>query len=171
REPPSGRITPKELLEKLNIGLKELQFNTIYLEEKGFIELQKPLEGNLFVGARITPEGIDIVEDEYQLNILFPASDTAKEIPTSVFESLTTLIDGINDSGTLNEEEKEIITEEIKEVREELKKSELSYSHVKKSMDRLKERDPEFYERLLVILKDPTVAHFLNISARKELGI
>jgi hypothetical protein len=38
-------------------------------------------------------------------------------------------------------------------------------------MDRLKERDPEFYERLLVILKDPTVAHFLNISARKELGI
>jgi hypothetical protein len=71
----------------------------------------------------------------------------------------------------LNEEEKEIITEEIKKVREELKKSELSYSHVKKSMDRLKERDPEFYGRLLVILKDPTVAHFLNIAARKELGI
>jgi hypothetical protein len=171
KDHPYGRITPKELQENLNIGLKELQFNAIYLEEKGLIELQKPLEGNLFVGARITPKGIDVVEDEYQLNILFPASDTARETPTSVFESLTTLINRINNSDKLNEEEKEMITEEIKAVQTALMKSEPSYAQVKKSIDRLKQRSPEFYEELMIIMRDPTVTHSLSIAARKELGI
>ena len=171
KDHPYGRITPKELREKLNIGIKEVQFNSIYLEEKGLIELQKPLEGNLFVGARITPKGIDIVEDEYQLDILFPASDTATEIPTSVFDNLTTLINGINDSDKLNEEEREMITDEIKDVHAALMQSEPSYTQVKKSIDRLKQRSPEFYEKLMVIMRDPTVTHFLSIAARKELGI
>jgi predicted transcriptional regulator len=171
KDHPYGRITPKELLKNLNINLKLLHFNAIYLEEKGLIELQKPLEGSLFVGARATPKGIDIVEDEYQLNMYFPTGNTAKEIAATVFANFTRLIDDINNSDKLNEGEKEIIIEEINEVQDELKNSEPSYSRVKKSIDRLKERSPEWYDRLLVILKDPTVTHFLSVAARKELGI
>ncbi len=71
-EHPYHRITPKEFTENLGVTQRTLDFNIIYLEEKGYVELQKPLEGSIFVGARITPKGIDLVEDKDQLNSLFP---------------------------------------------------------------------------------------------------
>ena len=71
-EHPYHRITPEEFTESLGITQKMLDFNIIYLEEKGYIELQKPLEGSIFVGARITPKGIDVVEDKKKFDILFP---------------------------------------------------------------------------------------------------
>ena len=74
-EHPYRRITPKEFIEELSVTHKELDFNIVYLEEKGFLELQKPLEGNIFVGARITPKGIDLVEDRDKLNDLFPTTN------------------------------------------------------------------------------------------------
>ena len=171
KDHPYGRITPKDLQENLNISLKELQFNAIYLEEKGLIELQKPLEGSLFVGARATPKGIDIVEDEYQLDIYFPKSGAKQTIPDSVFQKLTSSINEVDNSEGLGNDQKEIVIEVINALQDELRKSEPSYTRVKKSLDRLKERNPEFYEKLLVILKDPTVTHLLSIAAKKELGV
>jgi hypothetical protein len=171
RDHPYGRITPKEFQKNLDISLKELQFNAIYLEEKGLIELQKPLEGSLFVGARATPKGIDIVEDEYQLDIFFPTPVTKQAIPASVFENLRNLINEVDDSDELGEKQREIITEKIKEVQNELKKSEPSYSLLKKTTDRLKERNPDVYKKLTAIMKDPTVTYILSIAARKEIGI
>ena len=67
-EHPYHRITPKEFIENLGVTQEKLDFNIVYLEEKGFVELQKPLEGSIFVGARITTKGIDLVEDEKQFN-------------------------------------------------------------------------------------------------------
>jgi hypothetical protein len=171
KDHPYGRITPKELQEMLKITLKELQFNAIYLEEKGLIELQKPLEGSLFVGARATPKGIDVVEDEYQLEVAFPAAGAKQTIPAEVFDHLTNLTNEVTGSSELNEEQKEIIAEEISEVQNELKKPEPSYSNLKKLMDRLKERDSGFYEKLKAIMKNQAVLHILSIAARKELGI
>lgn len=75
-EHPYHRITPKEFTENLAITQKILDFNIIYLEEKGYVELQKPLEGSIFVGARITPKGIDLVEDKKRLNAQFPTDST-----------------------------------------------------------------------------------------------
>ena len=71
-EHPYHRITPKEFIENLGVVQEKLDFNIVYLEEKGLVELQKPLEGSIFVGARITTKGIDIVEDSDQFNNLFP---------------------------------------------------------------------------------------------------
>jgi len=164
-------MTPKELRESLSITLKELQFNAIYLEEKGLIELQKPLEGSLFVGARATPRGIDLVEDDYQLEVLFPTRDTQRAIPAVVFENLRRLISEVSESHELGEQQKEMITEEIKEVLNELEKSEPSYSLLKKSLGKLRERSSDVYGKLKAIVKDPTVIRILNIAARKELGI
>lgn len=171
KDHPYGRITPKEFQKSLNISLKELRFNAIYLEEKGLIELQKPLEGSLFVGARATPKGIDIVEDEYQLDIFFPAPDKNPVIPASVFEDIIKLISEVGTSDEIATEQKDVIIEEIKDVQSELKKSEPSYSLLKKTIDRLKEGNSAVYEKLAGIIKDPTVTYILSIAARKEIGI
>ena len=68
QEHPYNRITPKELVEITGVDLKTLHFNVVYLEEKGYLELQKPVDGTVFVSARITAEGIDLVEDVEHFN-------------------------------------------------------------------------------------------------------
>ncbi len=168
KEHPYYRITPKELQETLAIGLKELHYNIIYLEEKGLIELQKPLEGSLFVGARITPKGIDLVEDECQFEIMFPKYPEEKTA-THIFDELAILIKEIESADIVGGEVKEIIVEEIKDIDNELKKSEPSYSYIRNLIGKIKEANSEIYEKVMVIIRHPVITKKLRESARKEL--
>jgi len=167
-EHPYYRVTPKEFRTELNIGLKELHFNIIYLEEKGYLELQKPLEGSLFVGARITTKGIDLVENEYQLDLMFPV-DKEDLIPTNVFAELDLLEDAIATDKNIIKDLREIIIENINAIQDELKKNEPSYSEIKRLLTKIKERNYEIGEKVTKILKNPTVTKILSRSARKEL--
>lgn len=171
KDHPYGRITPKELQKTLNISLKELQFNAIYLEEKGLIELQKPLEGSLFVGARATPKGIDIVEDGYELDMLFSSDTAGNVIPPAVFHDIAALQQAVKVRSDLSDQQKEIINEEIQEVANEFKKPEPSYAKVKNTLDRLKQRNINIHDELKNIIRDPVVTRILGLAARKELGI
>jgi len=169
KEHPYYRVTPKEFKNTLHIGLKELRYNIIYLEEKGYIELQKPLEGSIFVGARITPKGIDLIEDEYQFNIIFPQAKTEKAIESNVFKEFALLIDELESIKNLNKDLKEIIIEEIKEITHELQKSTPSYSIVKQFLNKIKEKDFETYKKVIAIIKTPVITKILAESAKKEL--
>lgn len=171
KEHPYNRATPNEFKEMINIGLKDLHFNMIYLEEKGYVELQKPLEGSVFVGARLTAKGIDLVEDEYQMAVFFPEQTSGIAIPEKVIEKFDILIDDIDKSPELGPEQKELITEEIREIKLELSKSEPSYSKVRDYVNRLKDRNFDAYKKLVNIIKDPTVAKLLSNAAKKDLGI
>jgi Mn-dependent DtxR family transcriptional regulator len=53
-------VDSRDLMEKLNITSEELFFNAKYLEEDGYVELEKFL-GDEFK-AKITPQGIKKVE-------------------------------------------------------------------------------------------------------------
>lgn len=169
KEHPYHRITPKEFKEELNIGLKELNYNVIYLEEKGLLELQKPLEGSLFVGARITSKGIDLLEDEYKFDIMFPVNNKEKLTATNVFAEFNLLIDAIEAADNINKDLKELIIENIKDIQNEFKKSEPSYSAVKAFLNKIKEKNYEISEKVLTILKTPVITKILSDSAKKEL--
>lgn len=171
KEHPYYRITPKEFKEALNINIKELHYNIIYLEEKGYLELQKPLEGSLFVGARITTKGIDLVEDNYQFDIMFPVDKSTTSMQLDVFKEFNLLIERINNlSSDISNNQKELIIEEIKEIQKELKKNEPSYTQVKLFLDKIKQRDIEIGEQVTAILKNPIITKILAESAKKELG-
>ncbi len=167
-EHPYYRITPKEFKNELKINLRELNYNVIYLEEKGLIELQKPLEGSLFVGARITTKGVDLVEDEYKFNMMFPLN-SKRAISENIFAKLHLLQAKIESTDNLSSELREIIIEEIKGIEEELKKPEPSYTTVKKFLDKLKQRNFEIYQQISTIMKEPMVIRILSESAKKEL--
>ena len=171
RKHPYNRVTPKEFKESLGINLEELHFNIIYLEEKGLLELQKPLEGSLFVGARITPKGIDLVEDEYQMNVFFPQGLATPHIPESIFQKLDALIKETENWEAPSPDSKELIIEELKEILSELKSKEPSYARIKGLVDRLKERNFEVWQNLMDTIKDPAVARVLSKAANRELGI
>jgi DNA-binding Lrp family transcriptional regulator len=167
-EHPYNRTTPKEFKEQLGISLRDLNYNMIYLEDKGLVELQKPLEGSLFVGARITYRGIDLVENEYEFDIMFPVVKRALP-PDNVFNQFTLLIDAIEVDDTINSDLKELIIEGIKEIIDELKKVNPSYAVVKKFLVKVKERNYDIGEKLQAILKNPLISKILADSAKKEL--
>ena len=123
KQHPYNRITPKEFRETLNISLSDLNYNIVYLEEKGLVELQKPLEGNIFVGARITSKGIDLLEDEEQIDILFPVKANPKSVPDYALRELSEILNAIGYDETLSDDAKDIIEDGITTIIEELKKT------------------------------------------------
>ncbi|KPJ70488.1 hypothetical protein AMJ52_09905 [candidate division TA06 bacterium DG_78] len=169
KEHPYYRITPKEFREVLDIDLKKLYYNIIYLEEKGHVELQKPLEGNLFVGARITTKGIDLIEDEYQFNILYPVVQLKTSTRTHFLQEFDELIKKIQSMDTMNNDTKELIIEEIVEIKSELKKPEPSYSKVKSLVEKIKEKNSTLSTQVMAIIENPTIVDKLRYSLRKEL--
>ena len=171
KEHPYNRITSKEFKETLNISLKDLQFNVIYLEEKGLLELQKPLEGSLFVGARITPKGIDLIEDEFQMTISFPIQSTETSIPANVFDEFQHLIEETGRSHEFGPDMKELVVGELIEIQKQLKSGEPSYTEVKKHTERIRDHNSDIWHKLLAIIKRPVVTRVLSNSAKKELGI
>ncbi|MEO0126865.1 MAG: hypothetical protein ABIL44_03835, partial [candidate division WOR-3 bacterium] len=169
KEHPYYRITPREFKEALNIDLKTLNFNIVYLEEKGYIELQKPLEGSLFVGARITSKGVDLVEDDYQFDITFPVTSDTSAMQINIFKEFNLLIDRVNTDEKISGDIKEILIEEIKEIQKELKKIEPSYSRVKQFLDRVRQHNFEIGEQVMSLLKNPVIFNILEKAAKKEL--
>ncbi|MDH4210202.1 MAG: transcriptional regulator [candidate division WOR-3 bacterium] len=170
-EHPYNRVTPKEFKDTLNISLKELHFNIIYLEEKGYVELSKPLEGSVFVGARITPRGVDLVEDECEFNVHFPLQPTTRHVSTDILRQFDALSKQASELTDLGDDSKELIIEEIRSIQDELNKSEPIYSEIKKNVDRIKERNFDTWQKLIEILRDPVITTILSHAARNELGI
>jgi hypothetical protein len=170
QENPYYRIIPNEFKDHLNIHLKELHFNIVYLEEKGYLELQKPIEGSLFVSARITARGIDLVEDEYQMEVHFPNQQGTAQVQINVFKEFDLIVDKINHSDVIGKNTKELIIEEVREIQKELKKIHPSYGRIKEVLGKLRGRDEETGQDVITVLKNPVVSQLLAESAKKELA-
>jgi hypothetical protein len=170
QENPYYRITPAEFKEALNINIKDLHFNIVYLEEKGYLELQKPVEGTLFITARITVKGIDLVEDEYQLNMAFPVKKDTAKVQINVFKEFDLIVDKINASDAIGANTRELIIEEVREIQKELKKIKPSYGRVKAVLDQIKQRDADVGRDVVTVLDNPVINQILTESAKKELS-
>ena len=68
---PLTVLSPKELESGAQIERDELMRNIFYLEERGYVECMKRYGSRLFAAARITPDGIDLVEDFGRIEALF----------------------------------------------------------------------------------------------------
>ena len=60
--------------EACETSCRELNWNLVYLEKSGFLELTKTPDSYPYVaaGAALTARGIDLVEDESQFDRKFP---------------------------------------------------------------------------------------------------
>jgi len=68
---PHTVLSPKQIENGAELTRHELMANIFYLEERGYVECMKRYGSRLFAAARITPEGIDLVEDMPRLMALF----------------------------------------------------------------------------------------------------
>ncbi len=167
KEHPYHRITPKEFMETIHIKLSELNFHAVYLEEKGLLELQKPLEGSVFVGARITPMGIDLCEDEYRFDATFPAAGGNKPIPENIFLALDELAAGIKKQQNVKTDDIDIVFDGIEAIKRELRNDVPRFPVIKKHVGVIRKKYPPAAEEVIRLLKSPSVTRVLHDSLWK----
>lgn len=83
---PHGMATPDEFIQTGKFERDELPSNAFYLHERGLVEIMHGYAPPMFSVARITANGVDLVENERKFDQLFPESvqvesDNASEIP------------------------------------------------------------------------------------------
>ncbi len=69
---PLDMLTPEQLHEEGCVTREELQPNIFYLSDRGLVELMTDYKPPMFSGARITADGIDLVENLFEFNLRFP---------------------------------------------------------------------------------------------------
>ncbi len=72
QEDPLNMAGPEEFMEAGGFTRDALVANMHYLADRKLVEMMLGYRPPLFSGARITPAGIDLVENEYLFNLQFP---------------------------------------------------------------------------------------------------
>jgi hypothetical protein len=71
----------------------------------------------------------------------------------------------------LSSDSKELIIEELRSIKNELRKDEPVYSEIKKNVDRIRNRHHLIWQKMIEIIREPAVAKVLSKAAKNELGI
>ena len=71
---PYAAVELKQIEEDCRSNPKEVNWNMVYLEKCGYVELGKSVEAPPYVAstATLTAEGIDLIEDGEEFNRRFP---------------------------------------------------------------------------------------------------
>lgn len=76
REYPHAQVEPREIEASCETNTKDLNWNLVYLEKCGYVELGKSSDCHPYAACSvsITAQGIDLVEDENTFLKRFPAA-------------------------------------------------------------------------------------------------
>ena len=74
---PYAAIELRQLETDCNADTKSLNWNTVYLEKSGLVELGRSIECPPYVAtsASLTAAGIDLIEDQTNFDHRFPPSE------------------------------------------------------------------------------------------------
>lgn len=74
RECPYAPVEPGQIMELCRTDAKELNWNLVYLEKCGYLELGRSYDSPPFIAcsAALTAQGIDLVENEDEYGLRFP---------------------------------------------------------------------------------------------------
>jgi len=77
KEHPYQAVELKQIDMECCVNPKELNWNIVYLEKCGYVELGKSHDSAPYVApfATLTAAGIDLIEDEKRFNKKFPSQD------------------------------------------------------------------------------------------------
>ncbi len=76
---PGEMLEPADFLAEGTLEKHPLLVNMHYLADRGLVELMRGYDPTLFAAVRITAKGIDLVEDQFELDRQFPPLPDAAE--------------------------------------------------------------------------------------------
>jgi len=79
-EDPLNVLGPEDFLDHEAVDRQGLIANMHYLGDRGLVELKMGYQPPLFASARITADGIDLVENDFEFELRFPAEMSATEL-------------------------------------------------------------------------------------------
>ncbi len=92
-ENPTEMLGPEDFLGTELVDKRQLATNIHYLYDKELVELITGYNPPLFVATRITPKGIDLVENRREFDLLFPAYPAGIEEETAeLLETMEQLV-------------------------------------------------------------------------------
>lgn len=119
-EDPLHMLEPKDVMETVGLTREELLPNIFYLYDRGLVELMTGYNQSMFASARITADGIDLVEDHYEFNLRFPAAPGEAEQAMAEVPVLVEQLIGEVDLSPLDGEARRCLLRDVQYLREEL---------------------------------------------------
>ncbi|MBN2310665.1 MAG: hypothetical protein JXR94_16960 [Candidatus Hydrogenedentes bacterium] len=117
---PLDMLTPEDLLEDGTIRREDLLANAYYLSDRGLAEVMTGYAPPLFAAARITADGIDLVENTFEFNLRFPPSlDELEEATAGVPVLIESLLEQAEFS-ELDGEKRQCLLRDVLYLRDEL---------------------------------------------------
>jgi hypothetical protein len=117
---PLEMLSPEDVLEDGTIRRADLLANIHYLADRGLVELMIGYNPPMFAAARITADGIDLVEDRFEFNLRFPPvlgelEETMAHVPTLVERLVSEA-----DFSSLDGEKRKSLLRDVQYLRDEL---------------------------------------------------
>ncbi len=117
---PLGSLTAVELLDDAIVNRESLIPNIHYLHDRGLVELMLGFSAPMFDGARITADGIDLVENTSEFGLRFPQRlDDEEALSAGVPVLMERLVEEA-DLCALDGEARRALLRDIQYLREEL---------------------------------------------------
>ena len=117
---PHEMLGPQEILEDGTLPRDRLAANAHYLHDRGLVELMMGYNPPLFAAARITADGIDLVENRFEFNLLFPPAPGEQEEATAHVPVLVERLVEEAEFAPLDGEARKCLLRDVQYLREEL---------------------------------------------------
>jgi hypothetical protein len=119
---PLQMLTPDDFFSDTAIERDDLASNAYYLHDAGLIEVMIGYSPPLFAASRITPAGIDLVEDAATLNARFPvAPETANQATMDAIAAVLELAKEI-EASALEGVRRDWLLQDVQSLRDEIRK-------------------------------------------------
>ncbi len=116
---PLEMLTPDEVITESCVSRDDLIANIHYLNDRGLVELMMGYNPPLFAAVRITANGIDLVENQFEFNLRFPPDEFEGETVASIPYLCERLVEEA-DFAPLDGEERRALLREVQFLRDEL---------------------------------------------------
>ncbi len=117
---PLEMLTPDDVLEDGTLKKEELLANIHYLSDRGLVELMIGYNPPMFAAARITAEGIDLVEDHFEFNLRFPPAPEEMERALASVPVIVERLVAEADFSALDGEKRKCLLRDVQYLRDEL---------------------------------------------------
>ncbi len=117
---PLDMLPPEVFLEDGTVSRADLLANMYYLHDRGLIELMTGYNPPMFAAARATADGIDLVENDYEFNLRFPAAPGEVEYRASSVPELIEQLVQEAEAAPLDGEARKCLLRDVQYLRDEL---------------------------------------------------
>jgi len=126
---PLDMLSPEDVLGDGAIAREALSPNAHYLHDRQLIELIVGYNPSTFAAARITAKGIDLVENHFEFNLLFPPGPGEGEGYAAELPQLMERLVEEADFSPLDGEARRNLLRDVQFLRDELARPESRWRH------------------------------------------